>query len=334
MKQIPELSAFTPAQFRDELLPAYRPAILRGFAAGWPAVAAGRAGPDATAAYLKAHDAGAPVQAFVGPPEIGGKFFYAPEGRALNFARREARVSQVVDEVLANAGRADAPSVYVGSTPAPQALPGFAEANANPVLGPSVVPRVWIGGETVVATHYDLSDNIAVCVAGRRRFTLIPPEQISNLYVGPLDFTPAGQPVSMVDLEAPDLERYPWFADALESAMVAELEPGDALYIPALWWHHVRSIGPLNVLVNYWWNDMPAAAGSPFEVLIHAMMSVRHLPAPQRAAWKAVFDHYVFGDGDPGAHLSSDMKGVLGPLSPQLTRNVRAFVGHAMGKGG
>jgi hypothetical protein len=330
MTPIPDLAAITPAQFRDDLLPAYRPAVLRGFAASWPAVAAGRQG--AIADYLKAHDAGAPVQAFVGPPEIEGKFFYAPAGRAFNFTRREGRVSAIVDEILANADRPDAPSVYVGSTPAPQALPGFAEANSNPVLGPAVIPRVWIGGETVVATHYDLSDNIAVCVAGRRRFTLIPPEQTANLYVGPLDFTPAGQPVSMVDLEAPDLSRYPRFAAALETAMVAELEPGDAIYIPALWWHHVRSIGPLNVLVNYWWNDLASAAGSPFEVLVHALMSVRHLPAPQRAAWRAVFEHYVFGDEDPGAHLPPELKGVLGPLSPQLARNVRAFVGHAIGK--
>jgi mannose-6-phosphate isomerase-like protein (cupin superfamily) len=328
LSPIPDLTAVTPAQFRDDLIPAYRPVVLRGFAAHWPAVTAGREG--AIAAYLKAHDVGAPVQAFVGSPEIGGKFFYAPEGRAFNFTRREGRVSAIVDEILANAGRPDASSVYVGSTPAPQALPGFAEANPNPVLGAAIIPRVWIGGETVVATHYDLSDNIAIVVAGRRRFTLIPPEQTTNLYVGPLDFTPAGQPVSMVDLEAPDLARYPKFAQALDHAMVAELEPGDAIYIPALWWHHVRSIGPLNVLVNYWWNDLAGMAGSPFEVLIHALMSVRHLPAPQRAAWRVVFEHYVFGDEDPGAHLAPELKGVLGPLSPQLARNVRAFVGHAM----
>jgi hypothetical protein len=209
-------SAVTPAQFRElTLLPAYRPVVLRGFAADWPAVAAGRNGPTRSPTYLKAHDAGAPVQAFVGPPEIGGKFFYAPQGRAVNFARREAADVAGGRRDPGHAGR-PTPSIYVGSTPAPQALPGFAEANPNRCWGPSVDPRVWIGGETVVATHYDLSDNIAVCVAGRRRFTLIPPEQTKNLYVGPLDFTPAGQPVSMVDLEAPGPGRYPNFADAVD----------------------------------------------------------------------------------------------------------------------
>ena len=42
--------------------------------------------------------------------------------------------------------------------------------------------------------------------------------------------------------------------------MVADLQPGDALYIPSLWWHHVESIGVLNTMVNYWWTA-PAAHG-------------------------------------------------------------------------
>src|SRR3546814_4100254 len=70
---------------------------------------------------------------------------------------------------------------------------------------PDAVPRVWIGNATHVSTHYDVSSNLACVVAGRRRFTLFPPDQIANLYVGPLDVTMAGQPASMVDLAAPDL---------------------------------------------------------------------------------------------------------------------------------
>ena len=39
--------------------------------------------------------------------------------------------------------------------------------------------------------------------------------------------------------------------------------PGDAIYIPPLWWHHVESLGQFNVLVNYWYRTGPdtAAAG-------------------------------------------------------------------------
>src|SRR3546814_14192490 len=82
---------------------------------------------------------------------------------------------------------------------------GWADANPLRLPAPDAVPRVWIGNATHVSTHYDVSSNLACVVAGRRRFTLFPPDQIANLYVGPLDVTMAGQPASMVDLAAPDL---------------------------------------------------------------------------------------------------------------------------------
>ena len=90
---------------------------------------------------------------------------------------------------------------------------------------------LWIGNRTHTATHWDQSQNLACVVAGRRRWTLFPPEQLKNLYVGPLEFTLAGQPTSLVDIDAPDLKTYPRFAEALKVARRAELGPGDALYM-------------------------------------------------------------------------------------------------------
>jgi len=147
-------------------------------------------------------------------------------------------------------------------------------------------------------------ENIGCVVAGRRRFTVFPPEQTSNLYVGPLDLTPAGAPVSMVSVTAPEFERFPRFREALANGLVADLEPGDAIYIPYLWWHHVESLERFNVLVNYWWNPAPAGLGAPFDSIFHGMMAIGGLPANQRKAWRALFDHYVFRlDGDPAEHL-------------------------------
>lgn len=327
-----ERSNVTREILRTEIVPAYRPVVLRGFAADWPAVRAGREGGAAIAAYLKGFDNGAPVEALVGPPEINGRFFYSDAERAVNFERRPGTVSPILDDILDLSEQADPPAIYVGSTPTPRVLPGFAEANCHDLLAVPVEPRIWFGNAVTVQTHYDMADNIAVVVAGRRRFTLFPPEQTANLYVGPLDFTLAGQPISMVRLEAPDLDRYPRFADAAPHGLSAELGPGDALYIPTAWWHHVRSLDALNVLVNYWWRDLPPEAGSPFEVLVHGLLAVRHLPAPQRAAWRAIFDHYLFeANGDPAAHLPDDRKGVLGPLTPRLAQNIRAFLKRALG---
>ena len=61
--------------------------------------------------------------------------------------------------------------------------------------------------------------------------------------------------VSMVDRHHPDLERHPRFAEAMKVAQSAELEPGDAIYLPYHWWHGVDSLEPVNLFVNYRRNE-------------------------------------------------------------------------------
>jgi hypothetical protein len=132
----------------------------------------------------------------------------------------------------------------------------------------------------------------------------------------------------MVPLQQPDLARHPRFREALAAARTAELGPGDAIYIPALWWHNVEALDAFNMLVNYWWRPGPAEAGSGFEALIHSIHSVSALPAAQRAAWRHMFDHYVFrpGDEDPAEHIAPQHRGVLGKPTPQLRGKIRQFL--------
>jgi hypothetical protein len=156
---------------------------------------------------------------------------------------------------------------------------------------------------------------------------LFPPEQVANLYPGPLAPTPGGQVVSMVDFAAPDLARFPRFADALAAGQVAELEPGDVLVYPALWWHHVEALDAFNVLVNYWWNAAPAFMDTPMDTMLHAFLSLRDRPAQEKAAWRAMFDHYVFGDADAvAAHLPAAARGPLAPIDGSTARQLRAYL--------
>jgi len=158
-------------------------------------------------------------------------------------------------------------------------FPGFSQANKlEGLIGGSVIESVWIGSRTCIAPHFDNTENIACVVGGRRRFTMFPPDQIGNLYPGPLDLTPAGQPVSLVDVRKPDLTRFPRYATALRAAEVAELGPGDAIYIPALWWHNVEALEDFNVLVNFWWRDVPEYFDSPSTSLLHCLLTVKSLP--------------------------------------------------------
>jgi hypothetical protein len=98
---------------------------------------------------------------------------------------------------------------------------------------------------------------------------------------------------------------------------VADLEPGDALFIPAVWWHHVESFDVVNVLINYWWQQsswIQAERVSPTKTLLHALLSMRHLPAAHRQGWSELFSHFVF-DAAPAAHLPPQRRGVLDPLA-------------------
>ncbi|HEY7005367.1 MAG TPA: cupin-like domain-containing protein [Sphingomicrobium sp.] len=182
-----------------------------------------------------------------------------------------------------------------------------------------------------MAPHYDEADNIACVVGGRRRFILFPTEQVQNLYVGPLDRTIAGQPISMVDLDAPDYERFPKFREAERHALVADLEPGDGIYIPALWWHAVQAKGELNALVNYWWTDHAMDAGSPMHALGHGLLTISHLPEHKRQAWRILFDHYVFKTkGEPADHIPEHARGIIGRSTPELRRMIKQFLMRAL----
>lgn len=319
------------SRFRDEILPAAEPALLRGAARDWPAVRAGRESPAAVARYLRGFDTGTALHTMFADPAVDGRFFYNDDLTGFNFERRQQPLGRTLDELLSLLDAPAPRAIYAGAVPIPESLPGFARDNTLPLLDPSIVPRIWIGNRVTVQTHYDVSYNLACVVAGRRRFTLFPPEQLVNLYVGPLEFTMAGQPVSMVKLDNPDHERYPRFREALATAQVAELEPGDAIFIPYMWWHHVESRERLNVLVNYWWDDSPPWNGSPFEAMCHALMSVHSLPPHKRAIWEKFFQHHVFeASGEAVAHLAPNRRGIQGPLDPRLSSNIRAWLLRAM----
>ncbi len=311
-----------------------RPVLFKGAAADWPLVRAGLRAPGAAAEMLRATHSGAPVVVFRGAPEIHGRFFYTDAVDGFNFTAAREPFAPVIEELMAHLDDRAAPSLYIGSTDLKLFFPRLMETNGLDLAGihPMLAEHpglgsIWIGNRTVATCHYDFSHNIAVCAAGHRRFTLFPPDQAANLYPGPLEPTPGGQVVSMVDFAAPDIARFPRFADALAAAQVAEMAPGDVLVYPAMWWHHVEALDGFNILVNYWWNAVPAHIDSPQVTLLHALLSLRDRPQSEKRAWAALFEHYVFGDADlPRAHLPPHAQGPLGPMDDMTARRLRALV--------
>jgi hypothetical protein len=260
LSRIPEWDAPTAEQFRAEILPRGRPAVLRAVAPDWALVVAGLEDAHRCMAILAAHANGMEADVLRADPQQGGRFHYCPDGKSLNFVRGRGNIAGLIAG-LREQESADQPYALVAQgLVAERYVPGFAKAHPMPMVPASVEPRLWIGNAATVAAHNDPIDNIAVVAAGRRRFTLFPPDAEPNLYMGPKDPTPAGTPVSMVHVTAPDFDRYPLFAAALETAEQAELSPGDAIFIPRDWFHHVEALERFNVLVNYWWDSRKDAA--------------------------------------------------------------------------
>lgn len=315
----------------DSALQADTPWVIRGLAAHWPAVQYSDSSEDFIN-YVKSFDAGRPVCAFLGEPQDRGRFFYNEDLSKLNFVTVDTALGKVVDKLIEMTTADESPTLYVGSTHVDTWLPGFRGENDLTEVPQDALVSLWIGNQSRIAAHFDFPSNVAICVHGRRRFTLFPPEQVENLYIGPWDFTPAGQPISLVDFHEPDLARHPRFAEAWQHAQVTELEPGDAIFIPSMWWHHVESLANVNALINYWWSETPAVYGTPTDAFNHALLSIRAMPPAQRRAWKAFFDHYIFNDDDSEhlSHLPEVRRGRLGPLDNNDARQLRAQLLNAL----
>ena len=333
-----EVTSLDESVIRGDVMASGRPAVLRGLVKDWPAVAAGRRSPATLVEYLRGFDNGSPVDAIMTPPDVAGRVFYDDAMNGFNFVRNRLPIAAVAEQVLRYSTFARAPAVAAQSALIRDCLPGFSAANRLSLLGESVLPRIWLGNAITTPTHLDEWNNIGCVVSGRRRFTLFPPEQIANLYIGPLDYAPTGAPMSLVRLHEPDFARFPRFREALAAAVTAELGPGDAIFIPSLWWHHVESLEPLNMLINYWWHamaeDVATGTNSGFDVLIHAILNLRPLPQASRDAWRSLLEHYVFGpQTEVTGHIPPHRHGVLGRLSPADAERLRTYLAERLQKG-
>ena len=323
---VAEVEAAGPAELDARLRNADKPFVVRGLVANWPLVEAGKKSGREARDYLLRKRRNALFTVSIGQPGAGGRLFY-DDAMEMNFQMARAKLPEIFAQVDAAEGQAEPPAIYLASIDVHDYFDGLHEENHVDLGDRSCIASIWMGTETRIAAHNDFPHNLACVAVGRRRFTLFPPEQFRNLYLGPVDNTPAGRAVSMVDLHKPDLAAHPNFREALRHASVAELEPGDAIYIPSMWYHHVEGLDPFNVLVNYWWRETPRWLGQPQDALNYAMMAIRDLPEHEKAHWRDLFEHYVFANGDDvTAHIPEAARSVLAPLTPESAARIRAYL--------
>ena len=324
-KRIPEYTNLSRDQFFKDIAPAQHPIVIRGFAERWPLVEAAKNAPQAFVNYLKRFYTGKKASILLGHPDIKGRFFYNDDMTGVNYIKGDERLDLYLDRLIDLMSKEVYPAASIQNILPSYILPGLINENSSDFF-PDVEPRLWLGNQTTVSAHYDGSDNVACVIAGRRRFILFPPDQVANLYPGSLNLTPAGAPVSLVNLHDPDFDRYPRFKTALETACSAELYPGDAIFIPLLWWHHVDSLEKINGLMNYWWNGsaIKETVPTPLDSLNIALLAMKNLTPLQRNAWRAMFDHYLFKQGvDPVSYIPEHCQYAIGKLTPDIERALK-----------
>ena len=324
MKAIRVLENCQSNHLTEEILLSNEPLLLKNFVHDWPLVKEAKKSDSAVISYLRNFDAKKPLTAMTGDPSIKGRIFYNEDLSGFNFDYRRVSLEEIFQKLTECSKLEEPPMIYVGSTNIDNWLPGFREENDITLGKHQPIASLWIGNRSRVAPHYDFPTNIACSVAGKRRFTFFSPEHLDNLYVGPIDFSPAGQPISLVDLLDPDYEKFPKYRNAESDAIVADLDVGDAVLIPSMWWHHVEARNDLNVLVNYWWRTSPNFMGSPLNVLQHAIMGLRDLPDEQRGIWKSLFDYYVFNQKEENiSHIPENARGALNPMDENTADKIK-----------
>jgi hypothetical protein len=323
---VPELTGISTANVSEELLYSDTPFILRGACAHWPIVQHGLKSNKAAAEHLLKHYSGEPVNTYYGEPKIKGRVFYNNDVTAFNVSASNIPLQNVLYKLLQQVEETNPPTIYVGSTNTTRWFPTLADEHDFKIDGIEPLTSVWIGNQSRIAAHYDFPTNFACNLVGKRRFTLFPPSQIHNLYVGPIEFAPGGQEISMVDFDNPDWEKFPKFKEAVNNAMYADLEPGDVLILPSMWWHHVSGYSSFNVLLTHWWRNTSSFYGRPSNALSSAILALRSLPKEQRLAWKEIFNFYIFNEElDPLDHIPEHAKAILNtPLSEQDALKLRA----------
>ncbi|MBT5463251.1 MAG: cupin-like domain-containing protein [Gammaproteobacteria bacterium] len=329
MQSLPELTCDAFNQNINHHIKTAAPLVVRGLVNHWPAVLQAKTSQKGYADLIARQASSKPLTAFSISAEHEGRIFYNDRFDGFNFSRVQLTLQAALAQFDALAQQPRPDTLYIGSTNVDHWLPEFGKANVLNIDLPNPTVSLWMSNHSVVAPHFDFPSNLACVISGTRQFTLFPPDQLSNLYVGPLDLTPAGQPISLVNLSRPDLKRFPRFEIAEAQGFTARLGPGDAILIPSMWWHQVEAIGELNTLINYWFRD-PAGAehhGPPLAALQHAMLAFKDLEPHQKKTWQALLDYYVFNQ-DPAQfdHIPKAARGILNPIDQSLGQTIRSTI--------
>jgi len=171
---------------------------------------------------------------------------------------------------------------YLGKVPLRAELPELAREIDNAESCPQRVYGSCFGnlnqegvftyfgcGRNTTAVHFDMRENLLICICGTKRLWLYPPHDALHLY--PV-FTPsmsdfsrsAAPPFKSFDELSQDLQaKYPLLNKSHPVEVM--LRPGDMLYLPSCWWHCVEGSEDRNMILNWWFDWHPEKKLSCFQ---------------------------------------------------------------------
>ncbi|HEU4533966.1 MAG TPA: cupin-like domain-containing protein, partial [Polyangiaceae bacterium] len=251
--EIERIEGPTPAEFRRRYLATGTPVVLGGVADRWPAAAW-------TPEYFRRSFA---------EIETTSEAWDRDEGAndPLDFIAKQRRTAESVRTFVEKMGGAEGArrKPYCAEWRVFEAIPQLRKAVGSlaPFMGLSppwpapigrllqLEPLLWMGpGGVVSPLHFDRAHNFFVQLYGRKKWILVAPEESDNVYYPCADFPLSRLHMSPVDVEHPDLERFPKFRRVRRYELV--LGPGDILFIPAGWWHYVRALDA-SISMNFFW---------------------------------------------------------------------------------
>jgi hypothetical protein len=225
---VPRKAGVSRAEFLENHYAASKPIILTDVTKGWRALTYW------TPEYLKAKCGDAEVEVMTGR-EADPNYEVNMQTHKTKMAFREF-VDKVFSGVKTNDCYITGNNHFLENTEVHCLLEDISASSEY--LNPEIpgFTFFWFGpGGTITQPHHD-ELNILMCqVIGQKKVTLISPDQT------PLVYNNLGV-YSEVDWNAPDYDRYPLFKKV--ESMEVTLVPGESLFLPVGWWHHVQSLEP------------------------------------------------------------------------------------------
>lgn len=258
--KIARLGSPTVETFRN-LVSRKRPVIISGATKGWKACSLW------STDYLRSVIGASEVRV-----EVSRTNYFPSLQEPANIRRTVKRMAFDSYAEIAATGNQGPDKYYLADESLIERFPALAEDIDYPSCLDRSLPirnSWWFGSaDTVTPLHYDIVYNLTAQVCGRKRFTLLAPDQLPLLY--PFPALSRFSNFSRVHIEKPDFLEFPKFQRA--SPLEIILEPGEMLYIPPFWWHQVRSLD-MAISLTFWWKLEPTGyLAAPARRLIYPLL--------------------------------------------------------------